>query len=103
MAISPTNDTLSTKDLEGWLSQVFIPVDPSEVFIRRLKTRLLKVHGNNIFSIWTVIGVLAMALMLILTSLGLALRILLIVASFFGLIDRRSKSSGKTPLPATGT
>jgi len=101
MAISPAKGTLSTKELEGWLSQVFIPVEQCEVFIRRLKTRLLNVRGNNLFSLWTVIGVLAMVLMLILTSLGLALRILLVVASLFGLIEKRRKSSGKTPLPAT--
>jgi hypothetical protein len=87
---------------KGWLSHVFIPVETNELFIRKLKTRLLEVRGDKVFSVWTVIGVLAMVLMLILTSLGFALRILLVVASLFGLIDRRNKTSGKTPLPATG-
>jgi len=100
--MSTPKNTLTTKELEGWLSQVFIPVEPNELFIRKLKTRLLEVRGDKVFSVWTVIGVLAMVLMLILTSLGFALRILLVVASLFGLIDRRNKTSGKTPLPATG-
>jgi hypothetical protein len=39
--------------------------------------------------------------MLVLTTLGIALRIILVVASLFGLIDKRNKSGGKTPLPAT--
>jgi hypothetical protein len=101
MASSISKGALSTKDLESWLSQVFVPVEPSELFIRRLKTRLLKVRGKSVFSLWTIIGILAMILMMILTSLGIALRIILLVASLFGLIDRRQKSSGKTPLPAT--
>jgi hypothetical protein len=101
MASILTRGTLSTKDLEGWLSEVFIPVEPSELFIRRLRTRLLKVRGNSVFSLWTFLGVLAMVLMLIITSMGIALRILLLIASLFGLIERRNKSSGKTPLPAT--
>jgi hypothetical protein len=100
--MSTPKNNLTTKELEGWLSQVFIPVEPNELFIRKLKTRLLEVRGDKVFSVWTVIGVLAMVLMLILTSLGFALRILLVVASLFGLIDRRNKTSGKTPLPATG-
>lgn len=101
MAISSMSGSLSTKDLEGWLSQVFIPVEPSAVFIRRLKTRLLKVKGNSFFSLWTFIGVIAMVLMLILTSLGIAFRLLMLIAGLFGLIERRGKSSGKAPLPAT--
>jgi len=100
--MSSIKNTLTTKELEGWLSQVFIPVEPNELFIRKLKARLLEVRGDKVFSVWTVLGVLAMVLMLILTSLGFALRILLVLASLFGLIDKRNKTSGKTPLPATG-
>jgi len=100
--MSAIKNTLTTKELEGWLSQVFIPVEPNELFIRKLKARLLEVRGDKVFSVWTVLGVLAMVLMLILTSLGFALRVLLVLASLFGLIDKRNKTSGKTPLPATG-
>jgi len=100
--MSSIKNNLTTKELEGWLSQVFIPVEPNELFIRKLKARLLEVRGDKVFSVWTVLGVLAMVLMLILTSLGFALRVLLVLASLFGLIDKRNKTSGKTPLPATG-
>ncbi len=82
---------LPTKELETWLSKAFIPIEPREVFVRKLRARLIKVHGKQPFSGWMVIGALAMALMLLLTWFGLALRIILLIASMLGLMDRRKR------------
>ena len=70
MASVSMKNSLSKKELEHWLTQVFIPIEPNEVFIRRLKARLLKVRGGHLFSIWMLIGVFAMAAMFVLSWLG---------------------------------
>ena len=86
---------LPTKELETWLSKSFIPIEPREVFVRKLRARLFKVHGKQPFSGWMVIGALAMALMLLLTWFGLALRIILFIVSMLGLMDRRKRGQAR--------
>jgi fatty acid desaturase len=93
-------DSISKKELEHWLTQVFTPVEPNEIFIRRLKARLMKYRGNRLFSIWMVIGVLAMAAMILLTWFGFLLRILLLVTGLF--IDRRRHTHREKRLSAAG-
>lgn len=101
MALDRMKKSISTKDLEHWLTQVFIPVEPSELFIRRLKARLLKYRGKHVFSVWMIIGVVAMTLMIMLTWLGFILRIFLILTGLFS--DRRQSSGGEKPLTVIGS
>jgi hypothetical protein len=85
---------ISTKDLERWLSNAFVPIEPSEVFIKKLRARLIRYHGKQPFSVWMIVGAFAMALMLVLTWFGVALRIILLVLSLLGLMDRRRRGRG---------
>jgi hypothetical protein len=103
MTSGHAKDAISKKDLESWLSQVFIPVEPSDVFIRRLKARLLKYKGNQLFSIWMFIGAIAMVFMLLLTWLGIALRLILLLVSFIGVLNKRRRTHRETPIAATGS
>jgi hypothetical protein len=89
--------------LEDWLSKIFIPVEPSERFIRRLKAKLIRVHGKRPLSGWMFLGTVAMALMLLLQGLGFALRILLLLFSLVGLMDRRRRSKEGSTLSVTGS
>ncbi|OGO17936.1 MAG: hypothetical protein A2Z14_03135 [Chloroflexi bacterium RBG_16_48_8] len=100
MLLGSMKNSISTKELEQWLTQVFVPVEPREIFIRRLKARLLKYRGNQVFSIWMVIVVVAMVLMFMLTWLGFLLRILLLITSLFA--DRRQRSRRERPLSIAG-
>ena len=100
MALDRMKKSISTKELEHWLTQVFVPVEPSEIFIRRLKTRLLKYRGKSVFSVWMIIGVVAMALMIMLTWLGFILRIFLILTSLFS--DKHQSTGSEKPLVVTG-
>lgn len=95
MALGVGAEGISTKDLETWLSRAFIPIEPSELFIRKLRARLFKYHGKRPFSGWMVVGALAMALMLLLTWLGLALRVILLIVSLLGFIDRKKPRGSK--------
>lgn len=93
-------DTISKKELEHWLTQVFIPVEPSEIFIRRLKARLMKYQGDRLFSIWMLVGVLAMVAMIMLTWMGFLLRILLLITGLF--VDRRRHTHREKRFSAAG-
>jgi hypothetical protein len=98
MMLGPMKSSISKKELEHWLMQVFVPVEPDDVFVRRLKARLLKYHGDKVFSVWMVIGVMAMVIMFILTWLGFLLRILLLITSLF--VDRRKHAPQEKKLSA---
>lgn len=91
---------ISTKDLESWLSKTFIPIEPSEIFISRLRAKLVKVHGRQPFSSWMVIGAITMSLMLLLTGLGLVLRVLLLITGMMGFLNKNKGEKGKGTVTA---
>jgi hypothetical protein len=90
MLLGSMKSSVSTKQLEEWLTQVLVPVEPSEVFIRQLKTRLLKIRGHQVFSIWMLIGVMAMIMVFMLTWLGSLLRIFFLITGMF--VSRRQRN-----------
>jgi hypothetical protein len=98
MTSGPRKNSISKKELEHWLTQVFVPVEPNDVFVRRLKARLLKYQGDRVFSVWMVIGVMAMVIMFMLTWLGFLLRILLLLTGLF--VDRRKPAPQEKKLSA---
>ena len=98
MTLGQGKKSISKKELEHWLSQVFVPVEPNDVFVRRLKARLLKYQGDRVFSVWMVIGVVAMVVMFMLTWLGFLLRIFLLIMSLF--VDRRKHAPQEKKLSA---
>jgi hypothetical protein len=99
MAVGPVKNSISKRELEHWLAQVFVPVEPSDVFIRRLKARLLKYRGDRVFSIWMLIGVLAMVIMFMLTWLGFLLRVFLLLTNLF--LGRRRQTQREKLLTVT--
>jgi len=93
MLLGSMKNPISTKEVEEWLTQVLVPVEPSEIFVRRLKARLLKISGHQVFSIWMLVGVVAMVMVFMLTWLGFLLRIFfLIMGLFVGKRQRDLKS-----------
>ncbi len=102
MSVGAGTNSLSTKELELWLSRTFIPIEPSDVFVRKLRARLIKYHGKQPFSGWMVIGAIAMALMLLLTWFGLGLRMLLLLLSLIGVKDRRKRDRRSNSVVASG-
>ena len=84
---------IDRKQLEAWLAQVLVPVEPNPVFLRRLRARLVTYHGGRLFSGWMMVVVLATALLLLITSLGLLIRLLLGWFNLIGLIGRKKRRS----------
>jgi len=101
MSVRAGANGLSTKEIELWLSRTFIPVEPSDAFVRKLRARLIKYHGKQPFSGWMVIGAVAMALMLLLTWLGIGLRMVLLVFSLLRFKDRRKRGQSNSSVVAS--
>ena len=89
--------SLSKNRMEELLSDIFVPVEPSVQFVRRLRARLVTYSGEGPFSGWMIVGVIATAILLAVTSVGLIIRILLAWVSLIGLLShrRRMKSEAR--------
>lgn len=77
--------------LVDWLEQSLVPIEPSPAFVRRLRARLVNVQGDQVFSPWVLILLIASVLILVATWLGLGLRLLLALLSLIGLMERRRR------------
>lgn len=79
----------SDKQMETWLRQVLIPVEPNPHFIHRLRGRLVHVRGASSPNLWTAV-VLGVGVMLVAAAwMGLALRLVLALVSALGLLSQR--------------
>ncbi|NIM92490.1 MAG: hypothetical protein GTO18_02085 [Anaerolineales bacterium] len=93
MAASDSQQKIAQHDLEDLLSLVLVPVEPREKFIQGLKAKLISYQGGRRFSLWMAVGTIAMVLLILLTWLGLLLRIVLVVIDLLGGIFRRQRKS----------
>ena len=83
--------SLSKKRMEELLSDIFVPVEPSAQFVQRLRARLVTYSGKGPFSGWMIVVVIATAILLAITSIGLVIRIFLAWVSLIGLIANRRR------------
>lgn len=82
-------------ELEAKLSETLVPVEPSAHFTRLLRARLVNFEGGQPISGWTLIVLVGTGFLLILTSFGLFIRIVLSLIAVLGFIgERRRRSSG---------
>lgn len=77
--------------IEGLLEAALVPVEPDQRFIRRLKARLVRYEGKGMSPIWAVAAGLAIATLLVVASMGVALRLLLTILSLIGNDRRRAE------------
>jgi hypothetical protein len=89
---------MDRRRLEALLAETLIPVEPRMGFIRRLKAAQVNYEGGGAVSAWQLIVVLATGLVMLATSLGLVLRLVLAVLSLVGLVMRQ-----KPAAPAAGS
>jgi hypothetical protein len=103
MARSRFSKALSTKDLEALLSSTLVPVEPSDVFINKLRGSLVKVHGRKPFSLWTGLAVGASAVLIVAMALGILLRFLLAGLGFINLLVQRRSYRKPSRQPSEGS
>ena len=84
---------MERKELESWLAQVLVPVEPNPRFLRRLRARLVTYQGGGLFSGWMIVVVLATALLLAITSLGLVIRLILGWLNLLGILGRKRRET----------
>jgi len=89
MGTSRFGKSFSTRELEALLSSTLVPVEPSEMFINRLRGSLVRVHGRKPFTLWTGLAVGASFLLVVAMSLGVVLRILLAGVGILNLLLQR--------------
>jgi hypothetical protein len=79
----------SGKQLEAWLEEALVPVEPSTRFIRNLQARLVSYQGDRAASSWMVVAVLATSLLLLVSICTFALRLALAILGGMHLMSRR--------------
>jgi hypothetical protein len=87
--------SLEKRQLEKWLTQVLVPVEPSARFLRRLRARLVNYRGDRLMSGWMVIVFLATIVLIAATSLGLFIRALIAWFTLIGLIGRKRRAQSE--------
>lgn len=83
------SDMVTRKEIEAWLQEIMVPVEPDERFVRRLQARLVRVRGGWLSSAWAIIGAVAVATVMLMAIFSLALRAFLSLLSLIGLLERR--------------
>lgn len=84
---------MERKDLEHLLSEILVPVSPSDTFLRRLKARLVIYRGANPINPWSIVVVAATSILILAAGLGLFLRVLIGWIGLLGLLNQRERSS----------
>ncbi len=87
--ISEFSEQFSTEELERLLSRALVPVEPSDIFVSKLRGSLVKIHGKKPLNIWTGLAFAASFLLLLAMSLGVMLRFLLTGIGLVNLLARR--------------
>lgn len=93
MASPQRRAQLDKKQLEKWLEESLVPVEPSSRFLKRLHARLVTFQGQGSLSGWMLVVVLVTALMLGVTVIGLIIRGFLAWLNLLGMINRKRQMS----------
>jgi hypothetical protein len=82
---------MERNELEAWLTQVLVPVEPNPRFLKRLRARLVVYQGGGLFSGWMIVVVLATALLLAITALGLLVRLIVGWLNLLRLFEKKHR------------
>jgi hypothetical protein len=82
---------MERNELEAWLTQVLVPVEPNPRFLKRLRARLVVYQGGGLFSGWMILVVLATALLLAITALGLLVRLIVGWLNLLRLFEKKHR------------
>ena len=89
---------LKVSELEAWLGQVMVPVEPRERFATRLRAKLVELRGARPTQGWVVLLAGVALVLAAAIWLGAAMRLLLAGLTLVGLLANRSRRQ-KEDLP----
>ena len=86
---------LKPSELEAWLGQVMVPVEPRERFARRLRATLVELRGARPTRGWVTLLAGVAVVLAAAIWLGAAVRLILAVLTIFGVLANRRRSGRK--------
>lgn len=92
MGVGTATQGIGRNDLEAWLGKVFVPVEPGERFIARLRARLVELRGARPTRGW--MGLLIAIGLLVggVLWFGAAVRLVLAALAIVGILTQRRRS-----------
>ncbi len=86
---------LKPSELEAWLGQVMVPVEPRERFARRLRATLVELRGARPTQGWVTLLAGVAIVLAAAIWLGAAVRLILAALAIFGVLANRRKTGMK--------
>ncbi len=93
MTITGRRPRLSIEQLESWLGNVLVPVEPSTEYPRFLRARMVNFRGQGLPSAWVAVAVLGTSVLLAAGAVGFLLRLMLGLFGLLAVLSRRSRTS----------
>jgi hypothetical protein len=84
---------LERKQLENWLQELLVPVEPSAQFIERLKARLVVYQGRGVPTTWVLVSAFLTLVFIFVAAIGLAIRLLLMWLNIVSITQNRRRKS----------
>jgi len=91
MSVGYGTRKLEPSDLEAWLGQVLVPVEPGDRFVTRLRARLIELRGARPTRGWVFLASALGITLALALWLGLALRLLVVGLALIGFLASRKK------------
>jgi hypothetical protein len=85
--------SIERRELEAWLQQVLVPVEPSAQFIRRLKANLVVYRGKGIPTTWIFLSAFLTIIFILVAAIGLVVRLLLMWLNILNIAQNRRRES----------
>ena len=89
------------RQLETWLEEALVPVEPSSRFTRSLRARLVSYRGDRFASIWMVLAVLGTSILLLVAISSFALRLAMAILAGVELLSRQRRGKRRIGLRAS--
>ncbi len=85
---------LKPSELEAWLGQVMVPVEPAERFSRRLRGKLVELRGARPTRGWVMLLAGMAVFVAVAIWLGAAIRLILAALAILGFLASRRERPG---------
>lgn len=87
------NLAIERKQLEEWLQQALVPVEPSAKFINHLKGRLVVYRGKGVPTTWVLVSAFLTIIFILVAAIGLTVRLLLMWMNIITIAQNRRRKS----------